>query len=282
MTLPDPNKASVLWNKGQNFFSAFFAEIDQVRRQIGNDTVFARWCFDELHIPLVAITRVTEVLTIVDGQIAKAHLASAKAAEQAQRRKEREQREAMIAAERKRKEEERAAIAAEKARREELERLAVEAADKLRRKQMSKRKNNKGWKEKERAATAQALAVFAGTGDAQNVVVFENPQTPTRTEGQLVKLIKAALLRRDASRSEWIDASVELAGLLCEARRRYPANERFSKWLEENDIVIDRNDRAALLQLGQNVKAMRVILERTDSTSYRYIWQDVHKQITAN
>lgn len=187
----------------------------------------------------------------------------------------------MAAAERKRREEEKAAVAAEKARREELERQRQAAEDKARRAKLSKQKNNKGWKERERAETAQALATFAGTGDPQNVVVFQNPQMPARTEAQLVKLIKAAILRRDASRVDWIDASVELGGLLCEARRRYPANERFHKWLVENDIIMNAHDRAALLQLGQNLKAMRVILERTDSTSYELIWRDVHKQITA-
>jgi hypothetical protein len=48
-TLPDPNKAQVLWNKGQNFFSAFFAKLGIVRREIGDDAKFARRRFDDLH-----------------------------------------------------------------------------------------------------------------------------------------------------------------------------------------------------------------------------------------
>jgi hypothetical protein len=74
-------------------FSAFFAEIADVRKQIGDDAAFARWCWDELHLGLTVITRVSDVLTIVDAAKVKTELASARAAEQEQKRKERQQRE---------------------------------------------------------------------------------------------------------------------------------------------------------------------------------------------
>jgi hypothetical protein len=279
MTSPDPTRAGVLWTKGQNFFAAFFAEIGNVRQQIGNEALFARWCIDDLHIPISVITQVSDVLSRVDAAKAKAELASAKAAEQEQRRKEKEEREAMLAAERKRKDEEKAEAAAEKARKAEIERQQKEAEEKKRRETKKNRKKNKTWKEKERANLKQALAELAGTEKTQNVVVFQNPQTPQKSEDQLAGEIMDAWKRREISRAAWIDASVELAGLLCEARARYPAHQRFNGWLEQHNIPIDIHDRAALLKLGQNVKAMRVILQQTDRTSYRYIWQDTERRI---
>jgi hypothetical protein len=181
----------------------------------------------------------------------------------------------MAAAERKRKDEEKAAAAAEKARNEELEKQRRDAADKVARKQTSKRKNNAGWKQKQREELKASLAKVTGT----NIVPFRDPALVEKSEPQLVKQIKAALTRRDQSRVDWIDASVELAGLLCEARARYPADQKFSHWLDEHEIVLSDHDRAALLKLGQNLEAMRVILDRTDSVSYQHIWRDVQKQI---
>jgi hypothetical protein len=65
-------------------------------------------------------------------------------------------------------------------------------------------------------------------------------------------------------------------------RWRCEIAKRFTKWLDENDIKMSQQDRAALLQLGQNVKAMRVILEPTNTTSFRMIWHNVQKQIASS
>lgn len=275
MDTPDPNKAQVLWNKGQNFFASFFAELGDVRRQIGDDAAFARWCLDDLHIPISVINQVAEVLSRVDAAKAKAELATARQAEQERLRREREEREALRAAEIRRKEEEKAATAAEKARREEYERLRQKEEDRKRRAQESKRKNNAGWKAKQREELKTALATITST----NVVPIRNVEITEKSEGQLVKQIKAAIDRCDKSRADWIEASIELAGLLCEARARYPMNERFSKWLDEHEIKLNAEDRAALLKLGQNIEAMRVILDRSESRSYQHIWRETQKQI---
>lgn len=281
MTSPDPNKARVLWTKGQNFFSAFFAELAELRKQIGDDAEFARWCLYDLHVPLVAINRVSEVLTVVDAAIVKANLASVRAAEAAEKRREREQREAYAAAERKRKEQQKAAEVAEKARQQELERQRLKAEATARRKKQEKKRNNKGYRQLENRKYNAALAQFAGT----NVVPFEDQkavkQVVEKTETQLAKLIKAAIVRAEKAMEDWVEAQVELAVLLCEARRRYPADQRFAQWLDENDIRLNTNDRAALLKLGQNPDAMRMILQRSHRRSVQLIWQDTKKQLPA-
>jgi flagellar biosynthesis GTPase FlhF len=286
MTLPNPDRAKVLWSKGQNFFSAFFAELQNVRKEIGNDAMFSKWCWDELHLGLMAITRVADVLSVVDAAKAKAELATTRAAEQEQKRKEREQREAFAAADRKRKEEEKAAAAAEKARNEELEKQRQKAADKHARKVASKQKNNAGFKAKQRQDKKAALVKLAESS-GQNIVPFVAKPVEI-SEDDLVRQIKTAIANLEAAngeiaaaRSKWIDMSVVLAGLLVDARSRYPANLKFSEWLNQNDIKISVQDRAALLSLGLDMQAMRVILEQTERTSYRQIWEEVRLQIAS-
>jgi hypothetical protein len=44
-------------------------------------------------------------------------------------------------------------------------------------------------------------------------------------------------------------------------------------------VAAARHDRAALLNLGLDMKAMPIILQQTDRTNYRMIWEDVKLQI---
>src|SRR5262249_28284487 len=46
----------------------------------------------------------------------------------------------------------------------------------------------------------------------------------------------ATLARVEHSRIEWINASLELAATLKEARERFPSNERFAMWLAETGL----------------------------------------------
>jgi hypothetical protein len=270
--MPDPHKASVLWTKGQNFFAAFFVEIGNIRKEIDNDTEFSRWCFDELHIPLGAITRVSDVLTKVDAEKVRQELASAKAAENAQKARERAAQRAAAEAERQRQQEAKAAAAAEKARRAELEKQQRKAE----KKKASKRKNNAGWKLKEREARAKALNDYAQLNGRAVA------SADARSEADLVRQIKDGQELMAFGRDQWIDGAIMAAGALCEARARYPANQKFHLWLEEHEIDIDINDRAAMLQLGVSPKAMRELLRQSNRSSLRHIWNDeVKPRLTA-
>jgi hypothetical protein len=281
MTSPSPDTAFVLWNKMQNYAAAFLSEIAAVRTQLGDDRSFANWCFNDLHIPLATITRVTDVLQRVDAERNKRELAAARAAEEAQRAQTSAARKAALEADRQRRAEEKAAAAAEKARLAELDKQQRA----LEKKKASKKKNNKGYREKQRRDQREAFAALAAATEApagNTVVPFRNSPMAAKTEAELVREIKAAIKRRDASREQWIDASVELGGLLVEARSRYPADQKFSNWLKDNNIDLNPQDRAALLHLGLDMKAMRIILQQTDRTNYRRIWDDVKPQITGN
>lgn len=268
----DAERLKVLWKKGQNFFASFFAEISNVRKAINNEATFIQWCSEDLGLPLITLTRISDVLTLADAARVKAELARAKAVEQQQRRRDREYQHLIAAQERKRKEDEKAAAAAAAAR--QLEQKKV--ADKLARKQASKRKNNAGWKAKQREEKRAALAKFRGANIALSVVKFS-----AITEDELATRIKTAIGKIANANTDRIEWSIELAGLMVEARALYPAHQRFNQWLDKHNIQMDAHDRAALLNLGLDLQAMRTIMQQTNKTSFRHIWEDVKLQIEA-
>jgi hypothetical protein len=61
--------------------------------------------------------------------------------------------------------------------------------------------------------------------------------------------------------------------------KRFPAHQKFSDWLHKHKIDLSVQDRTALLNLGPDMKAMRVILIQTDRSNYRMVWKDVKLQI---
>jgi hypothetical protein len=282
--IPSPHKARVLFDKAQNFVSAFLVEITAIRKQIGDDDKFASWCFNDLQIGVSAITRLADALDKVDAEIAKRALVGARAAEEAQLAAQRREREAAAAADRKRRDDEKAAAAAEKARKEQ-DAKKQERRDKGKKHRATdkgkeaKRKNNAGWKAKLAGEKKAALLDLAASINNGNIVPFPISAT-SATQEDLVKEIKQSEQLMHAGRDQWIIGAVRFAAALCEARRRYPAHLKFSNWLDENNIKLDSHDRAALLNLGLNPPAMAVLLADTDRTSFKHIWRDTEHKLT--
>ena len=75
----------VLWKKGRNMFSSFFAEADTIRRRISNDELFASWCFFQLHIDVYSINAVTVALKADDAARVRDDFSSVKRAEKERR-----------------------------------------------------------------------------------------------------------------------------------------------------------------------------------------------------
>jgi hypothetical protein len=72
----------------------------------------------------------------------------------------------------------------------------------------------------------------------------------------------------------WLEGSIAKAAILCAARAKFPANQEFGAWLEEN-IELENQERVALIGLGGlGEKRLREILTTTSSRSYQYIWRD--------
>jgi hypothetical protein len=244
MEKPTPDKLKVLWQKGRNYFSTFFVELADVRKAIGNDRDFAFWCINDLHIGLDALTNVSSILKKTDASFVKRDLAAAREAERARKSVERAAREKAAAEER-----------AKKA----LEKEQKKAQDK-------KERKKKHDKEYYRRKKQKQLEAYAKGG------VKPNGSLPL---DKLAGPIKEAMSRLTSARGEWINASIDLASLLCQARGKITSDPLFGQWLQDNDIDLGSHDRVALLSLGTNLIAMRRVLEETERSSYRLIWKEV-------
>ena len=103
------------------------------------------------------------------------------------------------------------------------------------------------------------------------------------TDDVLVARIRSAWTRAKNwldQRSEWIEATLELAQALAEARKG-KSDQDFSRWLERNGFAeISKDDRAALLGMAKDLVVTRKVLEKTDRTSWQHIWKnDLQKRV---
>lgn len=79
------DRMRVLWKKGRNMFSSFFAETDTVKKQINNDTLFSQWCFFQLQIDVTTISNMAAILRQGDAARIRTEFAEAKRAEKERR-----------------------------------------------------------------------------------------------------------------------------------------------------------------------------------------------------
>lgn len=96
---------------------------------------------------------------------------------------------------------------------------------------------------------------------------------PDRLERRAQK-IEAALRRRDDAKTDWKEATLELAIELAGARSELPSDQVFGKWYDErfaNASKPGEHERAILIRWGNAPEEARAILERTDSQSIQMI-----------
>lgn len=105
--------------------------------------------------------------------------------------------------------------------------------------------------------------------------------TPLATLADRLRVAYARVERAERSIQEWIDATLELAAVLAEARARFPDNRAFSVWLAENDMdMLGKNDRAALIGFAGNLAVARRVLEETHRASWQLIWRERATEFT--
>jgi hypothetical protein len=95
---------------------------------------------------------------------------------------------------------------------------------------------------------------------------------PDRLERRAQK-IEAAMKRRENGDKEWIEGTLELAVELAGARAELQADQAFGKWCGSRfgTNVIPRDERAILVQWGQNPEQTRLMLEKAESHSIQMI-----------
>jgi hypothetical protein len=99
---------------------------------------------------------------------------------------------------------------------------------------------------------------------------------PTRL-ARLADDIKADLAHRVEGATTWAEANIDLCAHLAEARAEFTANIAFGEWCEANgfgESVLNKDDRAAAIAMGQQIDAVRPVLQVTDRRSLRYIYKN--------
>lgn len=236
MDIQQAERLRALWKSGRDKYSSFFAGIEEVRREIGNESLPA-WCVTNLQIGLVAITKAVNLLNEIDAQKAKAALSSANKAGQEQKR-------AYLNAQRKAKEEEKQQREHKKA---ELK------------KQVSKKRRQKRRIERKQEIKSKSQEPH---------LYIKNDLNSLKTQWiEADKLCKNAI-------EQWVEGSIAKVRILSKMRDALPADQDFGKWVNENIPELNNDDRSALVGLGCYEEiTLRNILTNTDSRSYQLIWR---------
>jgi hypothetical protein len=72
-------RLKALWKSGRDKYQSFFAVLEEVRHEVGNDDL-AAWCRDNLQIGISVIVNIRGILLKADAARAKDNLAAAAAA----------------------------------------------------------------------------------------------------------------------------------------------------------------------------------------------------------
>jgi len=79
----------------------------------------------------------------------------------------------------------------------------------------------------------------------------------------------------ESGHSDWIKGAIGLAEDFYQARQEFLSNQEFAVWLAENELdYFDKDDRAALINLGEHLEVTKEVLKETKSISYQLIWRD--------
>jgi hypothetical protein len=90
--------------------------------------------------------------------------------------------------------------------------------------------------------------------------------------------IKRAISKRNGPIQDWIDANIELAEALIEARHNFGDNDAaFGVWCRYNGftkVVLGKSERVALIEMGANPQKMREVLQKTERRSIPLIYKN--------
>jgi len=252
MTTPSPERLKVLWEKGRNYFTTFFIELEQVRNAFGNDGEFGSWCIHDLHIGPDALVTVSKVLRKSEAERVRSDMSLERDKARAQRRAK--------------KEEERRLRAEEAARR---------ALAKAQKKELAKRKNKQKSNALYRKRKKEEQLRLYATAVKDDKSLIDVKQLTRLPDDVLANSIKETQTMDLTLKENWINNKIKQAAYITAARVKYSADRQFGEWLQQHDIHFNRNELAALTSLGSNLTHMRQVLETTTRNSLQYIWRDV-------
>jgi len=242
-------------------YAAFFCELEEARKEIGNEK-FADWCLFELGIGLSVLTDVMGVLKKEDAARVKAEFVQARHQEREKKRHEAEEREL-----------ERARILREKAA-IDAERVKLEAeTDRLARRTEKNANDRRRRSEKSEEQRARESAARKARNRAQKAREANGPTISIDLDDVAMRLRNGHSLAESGT-ANWIDGSIQAALALVEGKQAFSSAVLFGQWLEKSWLdFYNKNDRAALINLGRDPIKMREILMKEDGRSYDLIWR---------
>jgi hypothetical protein len=92
----------------------------------------------------------------------------------------------------------------------------------------------------------------------------------------LARSAKQGFEQSKRGRADFVAGTFKMAAALSEARKKFANDQKFHAWISQAGLAsIGRDDRAALICIGQNRKAASDYFARTESWSWRMCAQDV-------
>lgn len=101
---------------------------------------------------------------------------------------------------------------------------------------------------------------------------------------RLATRIKAYLARDAANRTEWVEIQEGVCCALAEAREQFPANIEFGQWCADSGFgenVINHQDRAAAISMGNDPMALYACLKATERRSLQLIYKYEFERFTS-
>lgn len=90
----------------------------------------------------------------------------------------------------------------------------------------------------------------------------------------LAKRIRSGIELREASRGDWVQATLDLSAALADARNAFKDNISFGRWCDECGFDLSKNDRAAYIAFGHEPERARGVLENTKKRSI----EEIHRK----
>ena len=98
----------------------------------------------------------------------------------------------------------------------------------------------------------------------------------------LAKRIRNSIDLRHQSDAEWVQATLDLAAALAEAKGYFNNNTKlFGQWLDQSGFDLGKDDRAAYVAFGSELERARGILENTKSRSVQRIYTKEFRLLSA-
>lgn len=267
----DAHRLSATWDKMFNFAASFGREFRRMRetfpKNLAPDKWGVAWDFERWMLLKVGPSEKTalRMLEILDKSVSSA-----------EREKDRE-RMAEIRAQQK-------AEAAKRKAEEHAAKLAraAEWQKKQAAAQSPKERKAEAKKDREMHAKAKAAVVNVRAPVKLRAILTTTPPAGNGAKANGTDPFETKLhaARREVARVNelWVAAVMNLAMVMAQIRARYPDNTAFGNWLILHGFDFEKNDRAALVKMGQmNQQVLRQRLETTTRRSFDYFWRGVQE-----